>query len=173
MHIQTSFLGTLSDFFHIISVGLVFVLIFGGWAFHWRIVREKDPQLRSYVSRWSSTIGFLWPFVAICLLVTGIGDIYYRSSGTGLHWYDEGWLVAKLIFFVILVVNGSVFGSILGRKRTQLLQFMNEQQSPEIAEPTLKSLNRQFSWHYLVQFLLLAIIIFLSTIGSGKQFGIS
>lgn len=164
--------GSFSFFFHIIAVGFVFVVVFGGWAFNRKIVKEKDIHLQLYVSRWARGIGLLSPFVTLALLVTGIGNIYNRELGSQLHWYNEGWLVAKLIFFVILVVNGSVFGAILSRKRTLLLQSISEQKVPENADLTMKSFNRQFAWHYLVQFLLLAIIILLSTFGSGKHPGL-
>jgi len=164
--------GSFSFFFHVIAVGFVFVIVFGGWAFNRRIVKEKDLHLQLYVSGWARSIGLLSPFVTLLLLVTGIGNIYNRYLGSDLHWYSEGWLVAKLIFFVILVVNGSVFGAQLGRKRTLLLQSISEQKAPENANSVLKSFNRQFTWHYIVQFLLLAIIIFLSTFGSGKHPGV-
>jgi len=164
--------GSFSFFFHIIAVGFVFIIVFGGWAFNRKITREKDLPLQLYVSHWARGIVFLSPFVMLALLVTGIGNIYNRNLGSTLHWYNEGWLVAKLFFFVILVVNGSVFGATLSRKRTALLQSMSDQRAPENAEVTLRSYNRQFGWHYVVQFLLLTIIIFLSTFGSGKHPGV-
>jgi uncharacterized membrane protein len=164
--------GSFSFFFHIIAVGFIFVIVVGGWAFNRKIVKENDLQLQLYVSNWARSIGLLSPFVTILLLVTGIGNIYNRDLGTDLHWYNEGWLVAKLIFFVILVVNGSVFGAMLGRRRTALLQSMHEQKAPENAEKTMKNFNRQFRWHYVVQFLLLVIIVLLSTFGSGQHPGV-
>lgn len=164
--------GSYSFFFHIVAVGFLFVIVFGGWAFNRKIVREKDLQLQLYISNWSRSIGILSPFVALVLLVTGIGNIYNRELGTTLHWYNEGWLVAKLIFFVIIVVNGSTVAALLGRKRTSLFRAISENNAPANSEELLKSYNRQFGWHYLVQFLLLAIIIYLSTFGDGKHPGV-
>jgi hypothetical protein len=167
MNLGQSVSGSFSDFLHIISVGFVFSLIVGGWTFNRKIVHEKDIHLQLYVSRWAGSIALLWPLVALLLLVTGTGNIYTQYLVRNIHWYSEGWLVAKLIFFVILVVNGSVLGGMLGRKRTSLLQSSSEQQAPENTDLLLKNINRQFALHYLVQFLLIAIIVFLSMFGSG------
>lgn len=164
--------GSLGFYFHIIGVGLVFVIVVGGWAVNWKIVREKEVRLQLYLSKSARLIGLASPFIALLLLLTGIANIYNRDLGTDLHWYGEGWLVAKLIFFVIFVVNGAVFGAILARKRTSLLQSISDQKSPDNADGLLKNFNRQFAWLYLVQFLLLFIIIFLSTFGDGKHPGV-
>jgi hypothetical protein len=163
--------GSLSFLFHIIAVGFLFVIVIGGWLLHRKIAGEKDIRLKLYVSTSGRVIGLLSPFVTLLLLATGIGNIYNRYLGTELHWYSEGWLVAKIIFFAIAIVNGSVFGAMLARKRTVLLQSIDQQNAPSNAESLLKDFNRQFSWHYAVQFLLLIIIIFLSTFGDGKHPG--
>jgi hypothetical protein len=168
----TSLTGSLSDFLHIIAVGFIFALIVGGWTFNRRIVKEKDINLQLYVSRWAGNMTLLWPIVVLLLLITGIGNIYNDYLASNIIWYSEGWLVAKLISFVILVVNGLAFGGLLGRKRTALLQSISEQQAPENADSMLKNFNRQFAWHYLVQFLLVAVIIFLSIFGSGRHSGV-
>jgi len=163
--------GSFNFFFHIVAVGLLFVVVVGGWLLHRKIVHEKDMHLKLYVSTSGRVIGLLSPFVTLLLLVTGIGNIYNRYLGSDLHWYSEGWLVAKIIFFAIAVVNGAVFGAMLARKRTALLQSIDQQVAPANADTLLKDFNRQFSWHYVVQFLLLALIILLSTFGSGKHPG--
>jgi len=80
--------------------------------------------------------------------------------------------VAKIIFFAIALVNGAVFGAMLAKKRIVMLQSIDQQKAPLDSETMMKEFNRQFTWHYLVQFLLLAIIILLSTFGSGKHPGV-
>lgn len=163
--------GSFNFFFHIVGVGLLFVIIFGGWAVNRKVVSENDIRLKLYVSSSMRTLGLLSPFVTLILLVTGIGNIFNRYLGTELHWYSEGWLVAKIIFFAIAVVNGSLFGAMLSRKRNQLLKSIEEQKAPADAESLLKGLSRQFALHYAVQILLLVIIVLLSTFGSGKHPG--
>ncbi len=163
--------GSLNFFFHIVGVGLVFVVVVGGWLVHRKIVGEQEPRLKLYVSQSGRIIGILSPFVAFLLLLTGIGNIYNRDLGTDLHWYSEGWLVAKIIFFAVFVVNGAVFGAILARKRNLLLKAIDGLTAPPDSENLLGGYNRQFMWHYLVQFLLLTIILLLSTFGTGKHPG--
>ncbi len=164
--------GSFNFFFHIVGVGLVFVVVVGGWLIHRKIVKEKDPHLKLYVSQSGRIVGIMSPFVALLLLLTGIGNIYNRDLGTDLHWYSEGWLVAKIIFFAVFVVNGALFGAILARKRNVLLRTIDEHNAPPDAEATLGNYNRQFMWHYLVQFLLLTIILLLSTFGAGEHPGV-
>jgi hypothetical protein len=163
--------GSFTFFFHIIAVGFLFVVVIGGWLLHIKLVREKDIHLKLYISTSGRVIGLISPFVTLLLLVTGIGNIHNRYLGSDLHWYNEGWLVAKITFFAITVVNGSVFGAVLARKRTALLKSIDQQNAPSNAESLLKDYNRQFSWHYAVQLLLLLIIIFLSVFGDGKHPG--
>ncbi len=163
--------GSYNFFFHIVGVGFVFVVVVGGWLIHRKIVKEHDPHLKLYVSQSGRIVGIMSPFVALLLLLTGIGNIYNRDLGTDLHWYSEGWLVAKIIFFAVFVVNGAVFGAVLARKRNVLLKAIDGPSAPADAETTLHSYYHQFMWHYLVQFLLLTIILLLSTFGSGKHPG--
>jgi hypothetical protein len=159
--------GSFNFFLHIVGVGLVFVVVMGGWLIHRKIVKEKDPHLKLYVSQSGRVIGIMSPFVTLLLLLTGIGNIYFLNLPTGQHWYNEGWLVAKIIFFAMFVVNGGVFGAVLARKRTVLLRAIDGQNAPPDAETTLGTYNRQFMWHYAVQCLLLTIILLLSTVGRG------
>lgn len=163
--------GSFSFFLHIVGVGLVFIVVVGGWALNWKLSAEKEVPLKLYVGGLLRSVGLLSPFVALLLLITGIGNMHNRYTGTELSWYSEGWLVAKIIFFAMFVVNGTVFGVILGRKRTHLLKNIVEQKAPTDADKTLKSLNRQITLFYAVQFVLLMIILLLSTFGSGKHPG--
>lgn len=163
--------GSYDFFLHIIAVCTLFTAIAGGWFLHLKIHGEKDIKLKIYLGGVGRIIGPLSAISGILLLITGIGNIYNRYLGSELHWYSEGWLVAKIIFFAIAVVNGSVQGGMLSRKRMALLQSIDQKNAPADAEALLKGVDRQFSWHYLVQFLLLFIIIFLSVFGDGKHPG--
>ncbi len=164
--------GSLNFLFHLIAMGLLFVIVVGGWMLHRKIVNEQDVRLKLYVSSSGRAIGLLSPIAGVLLILTGIGNIYNRYLGTELHWYSEGWLVAKIIFFAIVLVNGSVFGAMLSRKRTVLLQSIDQKTAPANAELMLADYNRQFAWHYAVQFLLLFLILFLSVFGDGKHPGV-
>ncbi len=164
--------GSFNVLLHLIAVGLLFVVVVGGWMLHRKVVSEKDVRLKLYVSSSGRVIGLLSPFVSILLLATGIGNIYNRYLGSDLHWYSEGWLVAKIIFFSIVLVNGAVFGARLAKKRTVALQALSQGQDVSHAEALLKDSNGQLAWHYAVQFLLLLIIMLLSDFGDGKHPGV-
>jgi hypothetical protein len=52
------------------------------------------------------------------------------------------------------------------------MQRISEKTEPEDAEATIKIMNKSISTFYLVQFLLLMIILYLSVAGGGKHPGI-
>ena len=163
--------GSYNFFVHLLAVGLLFTSVIGGWLVQRRLAGEKEVRLKLAIGGAARTFALLAPIAGVLLLLTGIGNIYNRYLGTELHWYSEGWLVAKIIFFVIAVVNGSAHGGMLARKRVSLLQSAGGQSLPPEAEAQLASVERQFTLHYVVQCLLLLIIIFLSVFGDGKHPG--
>ncbi len=163
--------GSYNFFFHILAVGLLFTSILGGWLLHRKLAGEKEIRLKLYIGSLGRVFALLSPIAGVLLLITGIGNIYNRQLGSELHWYSEGWLVAKIIFFVIAVVNGSVQGGMLARKRVAILQSFDQQGAASDSEIRLRNVDRQFTWYYVVQFLLLSIIIFLSVFGDGKHPG--
>jgi NADH:ubiquinone oxidoreductase subunit 6 (subunit J) len=106
------------------------------------------------------------------MLLTGIVNIFNLYNGNITLWYTEGWLIAKIILFAFLLINGAVFGPILIRRRTKLMQGIAEKTTIEDAENTFKILSKSITTFYLVQFLLLIIILCLSVAGGGKHPGI-
>lgn len=87
-------------------------------------------------------------------------------------WYDEGWLVAKIILFAVMVFNGLFYGPALIRNRLKAVKAQAEQSAPPDAEVLIRSFNKQITLFYLVQTLLLLFIVFLSVAGSGKHAGV-
>ena len=106
------------------------------------------------------------------MLLTGIVNIFNLYNGNINLWYTEGWLIAKIILFACLLINGAIFGSILIRRRTKLIQRITGKTAPEDAETTIMILSKSVTTFYLVQFLLLIIILCLSVAGGGKHPGI-
>ncbi len=106
------------------------------------------------------------------MLLTGIVNIFNLYSGNINLWYKEGWLIAKIILFTFLLINGAVFGPILIRRRTKLMQGILAKTVPDNGEVQVKIMNKSISTFYLVQFLLLVIILYLSVAGGGKHPGI-
>jgi len=103
------------------------------------------------------------------MLLTGIVNTFNLYNGDINLLYTEGWLIAKVILFAFLLINGAIFGPILSRRRTKLIQGISEKNAPEDAEANIKIINKSVSTFYLVQFILLIIILYLSIIGVEKH----
>jgi hypothetical protein len=162
---------SISFFFHLLGFGLVVTTLVAGLVLERKLRSEQDLRLKLYVGGLARTMGLLSPFAVLLLLITGIGNIVNRYAGTSVSWYQEGWLVAKIIFFVILLLNGMLYGPRISRNRTKLLKSLQEDSAPVGAEKGLASLNHQMTLFYLVQGLLLLIIVYLSLLGTGKPPG--
>ena len=155
--------------FHLIGFGILATTLLAGFILERNFERENDERLKSAIGGISRTIGLLSPIAAIILLLSGIGNIYYRHLGNTLPWYSEGWLVAKIILFVVLILNGVLYGPQLVRKRRKLLTAQTEQSAPPNADKLLRSFSRQIKLFYFVQTLILLLILCLSVFGAGKH----
>ena len=163
--------GSINFLFHLIGFGLVFTALLGGWIIERRIRAEKDWNQKLYIGKISRRFGLLSPIASVVMLLTGIVNIFNLYNGNINLWYTEGWLIAKIILFAFLLINGAVFGPILIRRRTKLMQGITEKTAHEDAENTIKILSKSITTFYLVQFLLLIIILILSVAGGGKHPG--
>jgi uncharacterized membrane protein len=163
--------GSINFLFHLIGFGLVFTALLGGWIIERRIRAEKDWNQKLYIGKISRRFGLLSPIASVVMLLTGIVNIFNLYNGNINLWYTEGWLIAKIILFAFLLINGAVFGPILIRRRTKLMQGITEKTAHEDAENTIKILCKSITTFYLVQFLLLIIILILSVAGGGKHPG--
>ena len=95
------------------------------------------------------------------MLLSGIGNMTL-----GPHHYtifSDGWLSTKLVFFIILTGVGVFFGIQSGR-RTKLVQRVVAGSAPEGAESTIRALDRQQRWFYVLEAILLLIILMLSIV---------
>jgi putative copper export protein len=164
--------GSINFLFHLIAFGILFTALLGGWMVERRIRSEKEWIQKLFIGKISRRFGMLSPIASVIMLLTGIVNIFNIYGGSVSLWYTEGWLIAKIILFAFLLVNGALFGPILIRRRTKLLQNISEKTAPEDAEATLRIMNKSISTFYLVQFLLLMIILYLSIAGTGKHQGI-
>ncbi|MBI4418700.1 MAG: hypothetical protein HY563_07975 [Ignavibacteriales bacterium] len=117
------------------------------------------------------TVELLSPFAASVLLLTGIGNIYNHYYGTGVDWYNQGWLVIKIILFAVLVVNGMLFGPALSKRRIKTVQAMLQEGVTDDGSKTISHLNSQINWFYVVQAVLLLGVLFFSAFGTSKHPG--
>jgi hypothetical protein len=158
--------------FHLVGFGVLFTALLGGYIVDRKLRRQTEYNLKLNSAQIARAIGLLSPVAAIVLLATGIGNIHNRYIDTTLNWYDEGWLVAKIIVFAILVFNGMIYGPRLTRNRAKLIKALSEQSAPANAEEMMRSYNTQITLFYLVQTVFLLLILLLSVFGTGKHPGV-
>lgn len=161
-------IASINFFFHLIGFGVLFTSLLGGWILERRHRTEQDWNQKLYIGKIGSRFGMLSAIASLILLLTGIVNIFNRYGGTFSFRNAEGWLIAKIILFAFLLINGAVFGPVLVRRRSKLIQSILEKAAPVEAETTLRVLYTSISTFYLVQCLLLMIILFLSLVGAGK-----
>jgi hypothetical protein len=157
---------------HLVGFGVLSTSLLAGFIIDRKFRAQTDYNLKLYTSGIGRTIGLLSPVATLLLLITGIGNIHNHYYGSTLSWYSEGWLVAKIILFVIAVLNGMLYGPSLTRSRTTLVKALSEKSAPDNAEESIRSYNTQISLFYLVQAVLVLLILFLSVFGTGKHPGL-
>ena len=112
---------------HLLSVGILTTSLLAGFILDRKLRREPDLRLKLYVAGILRMIGLLSPLAAILLLLTGIANIHNRFLGSTSAWYAEGWLVAKIIVYVMMVLNGMFYGPSLIRSRLKIIRSQAEQ----------------------------------------------
>ena len=163
--------GSFVFLLHLIGFSLVSAIVVTGWILNNRFIRETDLSLKLYVGGISRVFVFLSPIAALLILVSGIGNIYNLYYGTPVSWYEEGWLVIKVVLFGVLLVNGMIFGPMMSGKRLKVVQEMMESGVNEANTKQLTDLNSQMRWFSLVQSVLLLGILFFSAFGTSKHPG--
>jgi hypothetical protein len=164
--------ASISFVLHLLGFGVLTTTLLSGFVLERKFRSDIDFKLKLYTAGISRVIGLLSPFAALLLLVTGIGNIHNRMLGSSQAWYNEGWLVAKIILYAVMVFNGLFYGPALTRNRLKAMKAQAEQSAPPDAEVLIRSSNKQITMFYLVQTLLLLFVVFLSVFGSGKHPGV-
>lgn len=163
--------GSYNHLIHLFGFGTLVTTLLAGYILERKFRKEDDWGLKLYLGGIMKTIGMISPFVAIIMLITGIGNIHNRLSGSGIAWYQEGWLVAKIICFAILVINGGANGPRLSKNRTMLVKAIKDKTAPADAEQKLQRYNGQLALFYIVQSVLLIAVVALTVFGAGKHPG--
>jgi hypothetical protein len=156
---------------HLLSLGILTTTLLAGFLLDRKIRKEADVRLKLYAAGISKTIGLFSPFAAGLLLLTGIANIHNRFLGSTSQWYAEGWLVAKIIVYVVMVLNGMFYGPGLIRSRLKIFRSQAEQAAPPNADSSIRSLNKQITLFYAVQTLLFLLILYISVFGTAKHPG--
>lgn len=157
---------------HLLGFGLLVASIAGGFLLDRTIRKETDVKLRLFAGHISRKLGLLSPFAALILLITGIANIQNMFVNSSKSWYEEGWLVAKVILYGVMLLNGTLYGPKLSRARMRFLESLSKDPGVAGTGDPLKSHNRQITLFYIVQTLLLLLILIVSVTGTGKHPGI-
>jgi TRAP-type mannitol/chloroaromatic compound transport system permease small subunit len=164
--------GSFNFLLHLAGFAMVSSSLMAGWTVEGKIRDEQDLTLKRALLRVNRTIGLMTPAASIILLLTGVVNIFGLYPSDPMSWHSEGWLMAKVILFAFLVVNGGVFGPLIGRKRTKLIQDMLDNTASVDADEHLHIYEKNISTFYLVQSLLLLVILYLSVFGGSKHPGL-
>jgi len=156
---------------HLLGFSLISAAVIAGWILNIRFSSEKELTLKLYVGGLMRPIGLLSPLAGLILLLSGIGNIYNLYYETPVYWYQQGWLVVKIILFGVMVVNGSLFGPAMTRKRLTIVKTILDEGETEERTKQVSELNRQIHWFFLVQTVLLIGIVIFSAFGTSKHPG--
>lgn len=152
---------------HLLGFCLLSTALAGGWMME-RVIRKEPDWIQKKLSLTiARKFWQLSPISFFVIFVTGVGNVIQIYGTSFISVYSMGWITAKIIFFACMMVNGTVLGPILFRKRTKLIYALFEQTAPSDAEATIKVYNNNLTTYYLVQTLLLLLIVFISVFGSG------
>jgi len=148
---------------HFLGFGLLFSTLVAGWMLHGQYKKATDFSTKAMVLRLLRPIGLLSPVGILLMLLTGIGNMHVR----GLGLFTESWLSAKIVVFVIAMINGLLFGA-RARKRARLISQMADGSAPHGTDGTINVLDKQMRLFYIIQFVLLLIILTLSIVKPGR-----
>ncbi len=163
--------GSYVFLFHLFGFGLLAGMFTVTFVVERRFRQEKDWTQKAYAAAFMNSLVILGPVSFGLLILTGIGNIYNRYLGSPEPWYHEGWLVWKIVLFVLMIVNGALTGRILSTKRMQLVRSAGSNPPPE-AERTLTIYNRGILIFNIFQVMLLAAIVYLAVFGGAKHPGV-
>jgi hypothetical protein len=150
----------LTLFFHFIGFGLIMTMNVAGFILNRQYMKAPDMKSKSAILRTARPIGLMSPFATLLMLITGIGNMHVL----GLGIFDTSWLLAKLIFFTVAVICGTLFG-IMAKKRAILVQQIADDNPPTDAEGLLLGYDKQMSLFYLVMAMITMMILGLSIYG--------
>ena len=164
--------GSLNFILHLIGFAMVSTSLLAGWIVERRVRHEQEMPVKLAMLRVNRSVGLLTPFAAILMLVTGTINIMNVYPVNPNVWYSQGWLMAKVILFAFLLVNGAIFGPVISRRRSKLIHAKSENTAPADADKTIRIYDKNITTFYLVQTLLLLVIIYLSVYGGSKHPGV-
>jgi hypothetical protein len=164
--------GSFNFLFHLLGFGIIATTLLGGWLIERRLRREPEAPAKLALLRLNRYVGLLSPLASVLMLVTGTVNIINLYPANPNLWYGQAWLMAKVILFAFLLVNGAIFGPVISRRRSKLIRAAIENTAPAGADKTIHIYNKNITTFFLVQSLLLLVILYLSVFGGGKHPGV-
>lgn len=164
--------GSYNFLFHLLGFGLLMGLYLRGAMFERAVRAESDWRRKALVLNLMNSGAWLGPVSALVLLLTGFGNIYNRYWGATEPIHVEGWIIGKLVLFVIFILNGATAGRIFSRQRAELVHGSMQVGGSVEEERKLRRYNRWMSAFYIVQGLLLLMILMMAAFGSLKHPGV-
>jgi len=144
---------------HLVGYATLFAATVGGWIIHTHYRSANDYRAKSLLLKSLRPFGLLSPIAVAVMIASGIGNMVYFGIGP----FSEGWLSAKLVFFLILVVMGMIFG-IRSLRRSKLVAQLAEGTAPDGTATQVAALDRQLSVFYPALLVLLLIVLGLSVV---------
>ncbi len=151
-------------FFHIVGVGLMFCGIIAVRIVESMFGTALDARSAHTLHKVISRLGLLTPMGSGLLLISGITNIITAQ----LVVFKEGWLILKLVFFIIVLFIGILQG-ISYRSRGRLVEAIALGNAPESAPTETEILTRKLATFGRIQTSLLVLILLLTLFRSYLQ----
>ncbi|MFZ1081835.1 MAG: hypothetical protein WAO19_07910 [Candidatus Kryptoniota bacterium] len=153
---------TVSLFFHLIGVGMIFTLLFAGPIVETNFRWENDISMKRHAAKLLRNIGLLSPFGALVLMLSGIGNMIGLNISFVNLFGSSAWLGIKIIFFIVLLAMGMVLSPKTARQRASLLEQMSQQNPPEDINDKLSALNKRQTIFFVANWVLVLLILVLT-----------
>jgi uncharacterized membrane protein SirB2 len=142
---------------HLTGFGLLFSVLAVTPILEWYLRRADSYQDAHLLATIVSRIGLLSPIATLLLLVSGIALMNMFGYGIFTH----GWLTAKLLIFLVMVVTGMYSSMNVGKQRREIYQHLIDgKDDPTLAGKLLRIHNRQSQYTRIQSIFLLMILIF-------------
>ena len=163
--------GSVNFLLHLIAFGMVVGTLVPSFILDRKLRAEEDWGRRMYIGGIMRAFGAIAPYNVGLLIITGLGNMYNRFVEAPYPWYEEHWLVIKLVCFGVLAFNALLVVPKIGMKRTLLMKSVVEHSAPADAKEQFGRYNKKISLLFAVQSTLLLVVVFLSAFGTGKHPG--
>ena len=153
---------TVSLFFHLIGVGMIFTLLFAGPIIETNFRWENDINMKRHSAKLLRNIGLLSPFGALVLMLSGIGNMIFREITFVNLFGSTAWLGMKLMIFIVLLIMGMALSPKTARQRAILLEQMSQPDPPDDINEELSALNKKQTIFFLINWILVITILLLT-----------